>query len=77
MGVFGVVVEMDCWSAEHRDVAVQLFPDRPLSRFGDITWPACSLYLALPDYLLWGYVKSDVREIYPASIDDLNISCQY
>jgi len=42
--------------------------------FRDIAWPACSPDLAVPDYLLWGYVKSDVLKTYPANIDDVSMS---
>ena len=48
-----------------------MFPGRLISRFGDITWPARSPDLAVPDYFLWGYVKSKVYETRPANIDDL------
>jgi len=33
-----------------------LFLGRHISCFGDITWPACSPDLAVPDYFLWGYL---------------------
>jgi len=47
-----------------------MFPGRLLSRFGDITWPARSPYLAVPDYFLWGCVKSKVYETHPSNIAD-------
>ena len=37
----------------------------------DNTWPAPSTDLAVPDYFLWGYVKSKVYETRPANIADL------
>jgi hypothetical protein len=48
-----------------------MFPGRLISRFGDINWPACSPDLAVPDYFLWGYVKSKFNETSAASIDGL------
>ena len=48
-----------------------LFWGRHISCFGDITWPACSPELAVPDYFLWGYLKSKVYKTCPANIDDL------
>jgi hypothetical protein len=51
----------------HRTV----FPSRLFSHFGDITWPAHSHDLAVPDYFLWSCVKSKVYETHPANIDDL------
>ena len=51
-----------------------VFPSRLISRSGDITWPACSPDLAVPDYFLWGHVRSKVYKLHetrPASIYDL------
>jgi len=51
-----------------------LFPSRLISHSGDITWPAHSPDLAVPDYFLWGYVRSKVYKLYeicPANIYDL------
>jgi len=48
-----------------------VFLGRLLSCFGDITWPAHWPDLAIPDYFLWGCVKSKVDETHPAYIADL------
>jgi hypothetical protein len=34
-------------------------------------WSAHSPHLAVPDYILWCYVKRKVYETHPANIDDL------
>ena len=31
-----------------------------ISRFGDITWPAWSPDLTVPDFFLWGFLKDRV-----------------
>jgi len=48
-----------------------VFPGRLISCFVDITCPGCLPNLAVPDYFLWGYVKSKVYETCPANTDDL------
>jgi len=51
-----------------------VFLSRLISHFGDITWPACSPDLAVPDYFLWDCVRSKVYKMYethPANIYDL------
>jgi hypothetical protein len=53
-----------------------MFPDRPISHFGDISWPAHSPDLVVPDYFLWSYIKRKVYEIHPANIDDLKWQIQ-
>ena len=37
-----------------------LFPNRVISRYGDITWPARSPDLSACDFFLWGYLKFQV-----------------
>jgi hypothetical protein len=37
-----------------------LFPERLISRFGDLTWPSHSPDLTAPDYFWWGYMKEKV-----------------
>jgi hypothetical protein len=37
-----------------------LFSNRVISRYGDITWPARSPGLSACDFFLWGYLKSQV-----------------
>jgi hypothetical protein len=39
-----------------------LFPNHVISRYGDMTWPARSPDLSACDFLLWGYLKSQVFE---------------
>jgi hypothetical protein len=48
-----------------------MFIGRLVTRFGDITWPAHSHDLLVPDYFLWGYVRSKVYETRPTNIADL------
>jgi len=47
-----------------------MFPGRLISHFGDITWPARSPALPIPDHILCGYVKSKVYETRLANIDN-------
>jgi hypothetical protein len=53
-----------------------LFPNRPVSRNGDVQWPPRSPDLSSCDYFLWGYLKSKVFEIRPATIQDLKVRIQ-
>lgn len=39
---------------QSRAVLRGLFPNRLISRFGDLTWPSHSPDLTAPDYFLWG-----------------------
>jgi hypothetical protein len=48
-----------------------VFACRTISRFEDITWPARSPHLAVPNYFLWIYIKSSLHETRPANTDDL------
>jgi len=48
-----------------------LFPNRVISRKGDIPWPPHSPDLTPCDYFLWGYLKSKVFETKPRTIADL------
>jgi hypothetical protein len=48
-----------------------MFPDRLVTRFGDINCPVHSPELVVPDYFLWGYVRSKVYETRPANIAGL------
>jgi hypothetical protein len=47
-----------------------MFPGRLISRFGDITWPARSPDLPIPDHNLCGDVKSKVYGTSPVNIDN-------
>jgi hypothetical protein len=35
-----------------------------------MSWPPCSPDLCTPDFFLWGYLKSKVYDIWPATLDD-------
>lgn len=48
-----------------------MFPQRLVSRFGDVNWPARSPDLAACDYFLWGFLKSKVYANRPRTIQDL------
>jgi hypothetical protein len=37
-----------------------LFPNYVISRYGDVTWPTTSPDLSACDFVLWGYLKSQV-----------------
>ena len=39
----------------------RLFPQRAISRFGDVPWPPRSPDLTAADFFLWGYVKKSVQ----------------
>jgi hypothetical protein len=65
--------EQDGATAHTAQISMQVlrtvFPGRLFSRFGNIAWPARSPDLAVPDYLLWGYVESKVYKTHSANID--------
>jgi hypothetical protein len=48
-----------------------LFPDRLISRCGDVPWPSRSPDLSMCDFFLWGYVKSRVHEEKPRTLEEL------
>jgi len=47
------------------------FPNRVVSKNGDIPWPLRSPDLTPYDYFLWGYLKTKVFETRPRTIVDL------
>lgn len=49
----------------------ELFPNKLISRRGDINWPPRSPDLAPNDYFLWGYLKSRVYNNAPANLIQL------
>jgi hypothetical protein len=53
-----------------------LFLNRLIIRNGDVQWPPQSPDLSSCDYFLWGYLKSKVFEIRPATVQDLNVRIQ-
>ena len=52
------------------------FPNRLISRFGTINWPARSPDLSAPDYWLWGYLKDRVYTPKPRNIQMLRMSIE-
>jgi hypothetical protein len=58
-------------TAQTAEISMQvlrtLFPDRLIFHTMDITWPDH----AVPDYFLWGYIKSKVHGTCPANTADL------
>ena len=49
-----------------------MFPDRLISRFGDIPWPPRSPDLSMcVFFFLWGYLKSRVYERKPRTLEEL------
>lgn len=49
----------------------QMFPNRVISRFGDLHWPPRSPDLSMCDFFLWGYLKSLVYETKPRTLAEL------
>ena len=47
------------------------FPNRLISRFGDIPWPPRSPDLTPCDFFLWGYLKSRVYVTNPTNLQEL------
>jgi hypothetical protein len=50
-----------------------LFPQRLISRYGDVPWPPRSPDLSAPDFFLWGYLKSKVFGSRPAKLNELKL----
>ena len=48
-----------------------MFPDRLISRCGDVPWPPRSPDLWMSDFFLWGYLKSHVYEGKPRTLEEL------
>jgi hypothetical protein len=40
------------------EVVQEIFPERFISLFGGLPWPARSSDLSASDYFLWGYLKA-------------------
>jgi len=49
----------------------RLFPQRVISRFGDVPWPPRLPDLTVPDLFLWGYLKSKVYSNRPTDLHTL------
>lgn len=52
----------------------QMFPNKVISRFGDIPWPPRSPDLSSCDYFLWGFLKERVYAHKPRTIEDLKLA---
>lgn len=53
------------------DILKEAFPGRLISRFGDLHWPARSPDLTVPDFFLWGFLKSRVYVNKPQTLEAL------
>ena len=53
------------------DFLKKLFPGRLMSKSGDLDWPPRSPDLTLPDFFLWGYLKSKVYVNKPRNVEEL------
>ena len=51
-----------------------IFPNRLISRFGDVPWPPRSPDLSAPDFFLWGYLKGKVYIEMPDTLQQLKRS---
>ena len=49
----------------------RLFPQRVISRFGDMSWPPHLPDLTASDFFLWGYLKSKVYSNRPTDLHTL------
>lgn len=47
------------------------FPGRIISRYADFAWPPCAPDLTVPDFFLWGYLKSKVYTNAPKTLAEL------
>jgi hypothetical protein len=52
----------------------RLFPQRVISRFGDVLWPPRSSDLTAVVFFLWGYLKSKVYSTRPTDLHVLKES---
>lgn len=50
------------------DILEEAFPGRLISRFGNLHWPARSPDLTVPDFFLWGFLKSRVYANKPQTL---------
>ncbi|CAI6353063.1 unnamed protein product [Macrosiphum euphorbiae] len=53
------------------NILKDLFPNRIISRNGNIPWPPRSPDLTACDFFLWGYIKSRVYQTPLRTLDDL------
>lgn len=61
-------------SAASMAVVREMFPNRVVSRFGDVLWPPRSPDLTTCDFFLWGYLKARVYATKPRTLDALKDS---
>jgi len=52
------------------------FPNRIISKNGDLTWPLRSPDLSAPDFFLWGYLKEKVYINKPRTLEELKTNIQ-
>jgi len=52
----------------------QMFPNKVISRFGDIQWPPRWPDLSSCDYFLWGFLKEGVYAHKPRTLEDLKLA---
>jgi len=55
---------------EPMDCLTAMFPERFISRFGHIVWPATPPDLSEPDYFFWRHLKADVYVNKPATFSE-------
>ena len=67
----------DIWFQQDGARLRERFPDRVISRNGDVQWQPRSCDITPLDFFLWGYLKSVVYLNKPKTINDLkdNINC--
>lgn len=51
------------------DILKKAFPGPLICRFGDLHWPARSPDLTVPDFFLWGFLKSRVYVNKPQTLE--------
>nr|CAH7739049.1 unnamed protein product [Callosobruchus chinensis] len=56
---------------------VACFPNRLISRFGDVLWPPRSPDLSICDFFLWRWLKSLVFEVKPRTPDALMVTIRH
>ena len=58
---------------ETMDMLRTHFPNRVISRFGDVPWPPRSPDLSPPEFFLWGYLKGKVYTDKPNTLQELKL----
>lgn len=61
-------------SNESIEVVREMFPQKLISRRGDISWPPRSPDLTPADFFLWGYLKSRVYSNNPTNLQQLKLN---